>query len=97
MFQRLGGKPENLAHLERIEEAVRTRFRLPDDALVLVSEERSDTPGFPAHDTTVRFWTDPDRRYRLRIFKPVRDITPADLPVAWLLPSLLDDGDPDCC
>ena len=97
MFQRLGGRPENLNHLKRIEAAVRDRFGLSDDSLVLVSEERGQAPGFPPLDTQIRFWTDPKTRYRLRIVKPVRDITPSDLPVSWLLPSLKDDGDPDCC
>ena len=67
------------------------------DQIVLVSEEASGVPGFPARDTTVRFWTDRDTRYRLRIFKPAAEISETDLPVIWLLPSLIDDGDPDCC
>jgi hypothetical protein len=97
MFQRLGGKPENLIHLERVEAEVRARFSLDEDALVLVAEERCDLPGFPEWDTQIRFWTDRETRYRLRIFKRARDVTSADLPVGWLLASLLDDGDPDCC
>jgi len=97
MFQRLGGRPDNLIHLDRIEALVRARFAVPDDQIVLVSEEAPGVPGFPALDTTVRFWMERDARYRLRIFKPAAGVSEADLPVAWLLPSLIDDGDPDCC
>ena len=97
MFQRLGGKPDNVIHLDRIETLVRHRFALPASQIVLVSEELCTTPGFPPCDTTVRFWTNRDTRYRLRIFKPAAEIGAPDLPVAWLLPSLIDDGEPDCC
>ncbi len=97
MFQRFGTRPENVECLSRIEGWTRARFSLDAADIVLVSEEASGLPGFPALDTTVRFWTDRDTRYRLRIFKPARDVATTDLPVAWLLPSLIDDGDPDCC
>lgn len=96
MFQRLGGNPDNLVHLERVEDEIRARFGLVDDDLVLVSEAASGLPGFPDLDTTIRFWSD-GQRYRVRVFKPVRDVAAADLPVAWLKPSLVDDGDADCC
>ncbi len=97
MFQRFGGRPGNLAHLDRVEALVRARFALAPDLLVLVAEERTRLPGFPPAETVVRFWTGPDTRYRLRFFKPAAGVAPADLPPAWLLPSLIDDGDPDCC
>ena len=97
MFQRFDGRPGNLGALQAIEGWVRVRFTLPPDQLVLVSEEASGLPGFPALDTTVRFWTDRDTRFRLRIFKRALDVTQADLPPAFFLPSLIDDGDPDCC
>lgn len=97
MFQPLGGKPEDFAHLDRIEHWTRSRFSLSEDQIVLVSVEASGLPGFPEKDTIVRFWTDRDNRYRFRIFKPARDVVEADLPARWLMPALVDDGDPDCC
>lgn len=97
MFQPLGGKPENFIHLDRIEGWTRSRFSLSDDQIVLVSMEELDIPGFPPEDTIVRFWTDKDSRYRFRIFKPVWAIIEADLPEYWMMPALIDDGDPDCC
>ena len=96
MFQRLAGDPRNLVHLHRIEAAVRDRFALVPDALVLVREDLTRLPGFPPREVVIRFWID-ETRYRLRIFRPAAEITGADLPVAWLLPGLIDDGDPDCC
>jgi hypothetical protein len=97
MFQRLGGRPENLAALDRIEGWTRARFGVPAGQIVLVSEEASGLPGFPARDVVVRFWLSREARYRFRVFKPARDVAEADLPVAWMLPALTDDGDPDCC
>lgn len=97
MFQRLGGRTGNLAQLDRIECLVRARFELDAADLVLVSEEPGRLPGFPPWDTTVRFWSGDGVRYRLRVFKPAAEVDAADLPVAWLLPGLIDDGEPDCC
>ena len=95
MFRRLGGQPENLNHLRRVEGCVRKRFRLAEDALVLVSEERPLAPEFLARETVARFWVGAER-YRLRIFKPASEIGVEDVLVGWLLPSLVDDGLPDC-
>jgi hypothetical protein len=97
MFQPLGGNPNDFTHLDQIERWTRSRFSLSDDQIVLVSVEASGIPGFPEKDTIVRFWTDSETRYRFRIFKPVCDVVESDLPVHWLMPGLLDDGDPDCC
>jgi len=97
MFRRGAISPETLACLERVEDWTRTRFAVPDDQLVLVAEEDGRVPGFPPRLTTVRFWTAPDDRYRFRLFKPACAVTEDDLPLAWLLPMLKDDGDPDCC
>jgi len=97
MFRRGGGQRGNLAHLDRIERWTRARFAVPDDQIVLVSEEEGRMPGFPPHLTTVLFWLAPDERYRFRIFKPAAEVEEADLPVAWLRPGLIDDGDADCC
>lgn len=97
MFQRFAHRPDNIEYLHRIEGWTRARFAIAADQIVLVSEERGTLPGFPDRDTTIRFWTDPATRYRLRIFKPARDVCADDLPLAWLLPALIDDGEPDCC
>jgi nitrate reductase delta subunit len=53
----------------------------------------------PPIETVIAFWTGEGTRYRFKIFKPVADVVEDDLPVFWLLPSLIDYGDLgcDCC
>ena len=97
MFRRLGAEPKDLADLDRVEALVRARFGLGADPVVLVTEDRPRTPGLPDVDTTIRFWADRKTRHRLRIFKPAATITPDDLPARWLMSSLVDDGDGECC
>lgn len=97
MFRPLTADRADLDHLERIETWIRARFDLRARDLVLVSQEVSGQPGFPPLETVVLFWTGGGLRHRIRLFKPAAEVTEADLPVAWLLPSLVDDGDADCC
>ena len=87
----------DLAELDRIETLVRARYGLPDDALVLVTEEDGTLPGEPARSTTVLFWTDRDRRHRLRVFRPAAEVGAGDLPPGWLRGALTDMGDIECC
>lgn len=96
MFQRLGAVPGNLVHLDRIEAIVRDRFALTASELVLVTEDPGLVPGHPPRLVTIRFWKD-RVRYRFRIFKPAAGVGQDDMPAAWLLRALIDDGDPDCC
>ena len=87
----------NVAELERIECDVRRLFSLDDDQIVLVAEEVPRLSEGPQLMTTILFWNGRDARHKVRIFKPVADVTVADLPPAWLQGALLDDGDADCC
>ena len=96
MFRRTKVERGRLEALERIEAWARDRFALVGDAIVLVSESPCLQPGYPPSETTVRFWIDGER-YRLTVFKPADAIVASDLPVAWLLPALLDDGEAGCC
>lgn len=97
MFRRLAGRAENAAELERVERLVRERFSLQPQCLVLVSDEEIRATGFPPRNTLIRFWDEAGERYRLRVFKPVAEVAPQDLPVAWLMNAFVDDGEPDCC
>jgi len=47
----------------------------------------------------VAFWTAEDRRHHFKVFKPVADVVPDDLPPAWLKDALVipPGGDCDCC
>lgn len=96
MFQRLGGRPDGLAQMDRIEALVRDRFALAPDEIVLVAEEPGLQPGQPDRTCVIRFWKG-GARHRIRLFKPLADVDAADLPPSWLRAAFLDDGDPDCC
>lgn len=97
MFKPSFGNRTNLEHLERVERLTRDRFGLRGADLVIVSEEIGRKPGFPPLETLVLFWVADGQRYRFRIFKPVAQVTVEDIPIKWMLPSLLDDGTSDCC
>lgn len=95
MFARRGPVSE-VAELERIEDAVRDRYGLGEDALVLVTEEPAGQPGLDS-GTTILFWTAGGTRHRIWLFKPAAGICSADLPPAWLRGALVDQGEVDCC
>ena len=96
MFRRIAELTENVPHIERVEAYVRSRFVIPDASIVLVSESTGKLPGYPSREVTVRFWIGEDR-YRFRLFKRAAEINEDDLPPRWMLASLADDGDADCC
>lgn len=96
MFRRLGPEKDTLEDIARVEDLVRERFRIPDSEIILVSEDPGLKPGFPPRETNVVFWKD-GTRYRFKIFSPVAAVGGADLPVGWLLPALVDNGEGDCC
>jgi hypothetical protein len=96
MFRRLGSEKDTLQDIVRVEVLVRERFAIPQSEIILVSQDPGERPGFPPAETNVIFWKH-DTRYRLKIFTPVAAVGGTDLPVAWLLPSLEDNGDTDCC
>jgi hypothetical protein len=96
MFRRFGPANDVLEDICRVEGLVRKRFRIEESEIILVSEDPGAKPGFPALETNVIFWRS-DKRFRLKIFSPVSNVMATDLPVGWLLPSLEDNGDADCC
>ncbi len=79
--------------LARVREWVRRRFKLSEDAAILVSEVECKLPGCPPLETVVAFWTkDPvegDKRYHFKLFKKVSEVVYDDLPFAWLLDTLV--------
>jgi hypothetical protein len=97
MFARRGDAKAAVKELQRIEDLVRARFDLSPGQLVLVSEDRARLSGAPNRMTTILFWTAPDERHKLRIFKPAAQVAPADIPPRWLRGALMDDGAADCC
>ena len=72
-----------------------TRARF-GDVTVLVSELESATPGFPALHTVVAFWTAERKHYHFRVFKPLEEVSEADIPPAWYREALAVTAGIDC-
>ena len=99
MLRSLHKRPEYLQALDRVKEWTRSRFRLPEDAAILVTEVACGLPGCPPLETVVAFWTDADTRHHFKVFKPVAEVASDDLPPAWLKNALIAiEGDGlECC
>jgi hypothetical protein len=84
---------------DRIAAQTRIRFKLGDEAVVLVAELACTLPGCPPIDTVVVFWTAQGVRHRFKIFKPAPQVTEEDLPYGWLMRALAapEGIDEDCC
>ena len=96
MFKRLVAEKNNLNDISRIETIYRIRFQIESNDIILVSEDAGNKPGYPPFETNIIFWKN-DTRYRQKIFLRVCEVTEDDVPIKWLLPSLEDNGDSDCC
>jgi nitrate reductase delta subunit len=71
-----------------LQSAVRTRFRLDDEAAVMTAELRCGQPGCPPLETVIAFWEPDDTRRQFRIFKPLDQIAADDLPPWWMRSAL---------
>ena len=85
--------------LVRVEGAVRAQFRLGENVPIQVHEMDATERGFPPRETRITFWTGNDSEHRYRVFKPVGQVTAADLPPWWMKDALILDVFPfcDCC
>src|SRR5262249_10922835 len=99
MLRAFRQRPQYLQALDRGEECTRSRFKLPADAATLVMEVACALPGCPPLETVVAFWTDADTRHHFKVFKPVAEVVPDDLPPAWLKNALIAiEGEGlECC
>jgi len=84
---------------EQVASWTRARFGLPADAVVLVGENATTLPGFPPRVTVIVFWSAAlERRHHTRVFKPLAQVTPEDLPPYWMRDALVAGPfDCDCC
>jgi hypothetical protein len=84
---------------ESLKDWTRERFALLERETVLVTERNSALPGCPPRETVVAFWTEDGTRHHFKVFKPMEDVAPEDLPPAWLKDSLaLSEGiECACC
>jgi hypothetical protein len=88
-----------LQGIDRVRDWTRERFGLAGDAPLLVTEVACALPGCPPLETVVAFWTEGERRHQFKIFKPVAEVVPGDLPYSWMKDGLaVPDGFVcDCC
>ena len=96
MFKRFTANTDIISDIYQVESLVRQRFDIDPKEIILVTQDQGVKPGFPRDETNVVFWKN-ETRYRLKIFLPVKRVQSSDLPAVWLLPSLEDTGDGDCC
>ena len=105
MFGSFVTSPQQDAALARVEADVRQRFRLSPATTVLVTELACELPGCPPLETVVAFWLGEGAdhgeplRHHYKVFKPVQQVTEADLPPWWMKDALAvpPDGDCACC
>ena len=89
MLSTLKKRPEHLAALDRVREWTRGRFKLPEDAAILVSEVACALPGCAPLETVIAFWTEGDKRHHFKLFKPVEEVAYDNLPFTWMKESLI--------
>ena len=85
---------------DRVAGWTRERFGLPHDAVVLVNQLARTLPGYPPLFTVIMFWTAGlAQRHHLKVFKPMHDVTPEDLPPYWMRDALAvaPDFACECC
>jgi|SRR6267143_866842 len=80
----------------QVKQWVRARFALGDAATLLVTEVENATPGFPPLSTVVAFWTAERKHYHFRVFKPLEEVSEADIPPAWYREALAVTPGIDC-
>jgi hypothetical protein len=90
MLQSLKKRPEHLQALDRVNAGTRERFKLAGSDAILVFEVSCGLPGCPPLETVIAFWTENDQRHCFKVFKPVAEVIPDDLPPAWMKNSLVD-------
>lgn len=92
MFSKFTQQPQPDAASAQLQAWVRERFRLGGDATVLVTEHPGELPGSPAPETLIAFWTDgadgQAQRHHVKVFKPLAEVSPDDLPPWWMKDAL---------
>jgi nitrate reductase delta subunit len=67
----------------------RKRFGLPLQSVVLVNDVAGTLPGLPPLYTVIVFWTGAlAQRHHLKVFKPLAQVGPDDLPPYWMRDAL---------
>ena len=99
MFGSFVSNPLQDAALAHVEAAVRERFRLSAQTVVMVTELVCALPGCPPLETVIAFWLGDEGdavRHHYKVFKPVQQVTPDDLPPWWMKDALAVPPDWAC-
>jgi nitrate reductase delta subunit len=90
--------PQHHAALAQVRQWTRERFKLGGEETILVSEVTCQLPGCPPLETVVAFWTEKGRHH-FKVFKPVAELVPDDLPPPWMKNALLaiEGVECSCC
>jgi len=98
LFARGSKGPVSQEALDRVREWTRQRFKLSEEAAILVSELECRLPGCPPLETVIAFWEN-DSRHHFKLFKPVAQVALDDLPFTWMKGELIvpDDFSCECC
>jgi hypothetical protein len=99
MLLRSRKTPEHLEALDRVKTWTRDRFKLAPDSAILVAEVACTLPGCPPIETVVAFWTGSEQRHQFKLFKPVTEVAPDDLPPTWMKNALvaIEGEGYECC
>ena len=89
-------RPQRADAAARVKRWVRERFALDRDGTVLVTEIENAQPGFPPLSTVVAFWNAERKHYHFRVFKPLEEVSEADLPPTWYREALAVTAGIDC-
>jgi nitrate reductase delta subunit len=90
MFSSRRKDPYHAEALDRVRDWTRARFKLPDETTVMVSEVACTLPGCAPLETIVAFWAEGGERHHFKVFKPVAEVVPEDLPPSWMKPALIE-------
>jgi nitrate reductase delta subunit len=90
---------QHFAAVDRLTDWTRRRFKLAEDAVILVSEVSCTAPGCPPIETVVAFWTEDAQRHHFKLFKRVTEVAESDLPPSWMKSALIaiDGSELQCC
>jgi nitrate reductase delta subunit len=96
---RIGGlhkDPEHFAAIGKVRDWTRARFKVPEEAPVLVSEIVCTRPDCAPLETMIAFWMESGDRHHFKIFKPVKEISFDDFPAEWIDDAVFLQGIEGC-
>jgi hypothetical protein len=86
-------RPRRADAAAQVKHWTRERF---GEVTVLVTEVESATPGFPPLHTVIAFWSAEQKHYHFRVFKPLEEVSEADIPPSWYRDALAVSPGVDC-